>query len=350
MANKAKKDIEVEEVCEECGSEHDKMNEGASKEKLKKAQMQDEYDMEDDEEETVKEAKSVKEGKKMTEQECEDEEEMEEGYSMKKESKKKMTEQECEDDEDMEDEDEDEEEMDESFKTILKGKGLSEEFQLEVSTLFEAAVNTRVQKIEEQLASKFTQLLESEVESIANDLTEKVDSYLNYVVSEWMEDNKLAVENGIRTDIAESFIEGLKSLFNEHNISVPEGKTDLLDETATNLQKVTEQLNKQTKKTVELTEQLKKYQRAEIFANETDGLSSAQVEKLRSLAENMEYTDNEEFGAKLRILRENYAKPAVSEKPVVASIQVEETQEPQPLTEETGEVGAYLNAILRKVK
>jgi hypothetical protein len=345
MANKVK---ETEEMCEECGSEHGyKKMKKEETSKSKRMAMQDEYDMEDEKED----GKEMKEAKKMAEQEMEDEEEMEEGYEAKmaKMSKSKVSEQEMEDEEEMEDEDE--EEMEESFKNILKGKGLTEEFQLEVSTLFEAAVNTRVKKIEEQLASKFTQLLESEVEDIANDLTEKVDSYLNYVVTEWMEENKLAVERGIRTDIAESFITGLKALFNEHNISVPEGQTDLLDETATNLQKVTEQLNKQMKKTVELTEELKKYQRAEIFAKETEGLSSAQTEKLRSLAENMEYSDNQEFSAKLRILKENYAK-TVEEKPTVASIQVEDTVETQPqtLSEETSEVSAYLQAMLRKNK
>lgn len=343
MANKVK---ETEEMCEECGSEHGyKKMKKEETSKSKRMAMQDEYDMEDEED-----GEEMEEGKKMSEEEMEDEEEVEEGYETKM-PKSKMSEQDMEDEEEEDDEDEDEEEMDESFKNILKGKGLSEEFQLEVSTLFEVAVNSRVKKIEEQLASKFTQLLESEVEDVANDLTEKVDSYLNYVVTEWMEENKLAVERGIRTDIAESFITGLKALFNEHNISVPEDQTDLLDETATNLQKVTEQLNKQMKKTVELTEELKKYQRAEIFAKETEGLSSAQTEKLRSLAENMEYSDNQEFSAKLRILKENYAK-TVEQKPTVASIQVEDAVETQPqsLTEETSEVSAYVQAMLRKIK
>jgi small-conductance mechanosensitive channel len=353
MANKAKEAEVEEEMCEECGSEHNykKMKKEETSSKAKKMQMQDEYDMEDEEEKTVKEAKKMAE-----EDDMEDEEEMEEGSYMKKESKtvkeaKKMAEEDdMEDEEEDEEDEEDEDEMEESFKTILKGKGLSEEFQLEVSTLFEATVNTRVKKIEEQLASKFTQLLESEVEDIANNLTEKVDSYLNYVVTEWMEENKLAVERGIRTDIAESFITGLKDLFVEHNISVPEDQTDLLDETASNLQKVTEELNKQIKKSVDLTEELKKYQRAEIFAKETDGLSSAQIEKLRSLAENMEYSDNKEFAAKLHILKENYAKPLAAEKPVVSSIQVEDATEPQQLTEGTTEIGAYLSAMLRKNK
>jgi hypothetical protein len=254
--------------------------------------------------------------------------------------------------EEMEDEEDGEEEMEEmkeSIDKLFEGQELTEEFKLKIGTLFEAAVNDRVRLVENKLAEKFTSLLESEVESIANDLTEKVDSYLNYVVSEWMEENKLAVERGIRTDVAESFISGLKNLFNEHNIVVPEGQTDLLDETASNLEKVTEQLNKQIKKSVELSEELKKYQRAEIFAEVTEGMSAVQVDKLRNLAENMNYADNAEFGAKLRILKENYTK-VPSQKPSVSSIQVEDVSEQQTLNETTSDVSAYLQAITRKIK
>lgn len=336
------KDMEMEEeMCEGCGSDYShsdkkKMKESAgSKTKAKRMAMQDEYDMKDEEE--MEEMKEEEEG-------MEDEEEtVEEGYS------KKMSEEEMEDEE-MEDEEEDEEmeEMKESIEKIFEGQNLTEEFKLKVSTLFEAAVNSRVKLVEDRLAEKFTDLLESEVEDIANDLTEKVDSYLNYVVSEWMEENKLAVEKGIRTDIAESFISGLHQLFNEHNISVPEGQTDLLEQTASNLEKVTEQLNNQIKKTVQLTEELKKYQRAEIFAQVTEGLSSAQADKIRSLAENMNYSDNKEFEAKLNILKENYS--GSSKKASVSSIQVEDTSEPQPLNESPSEVNAYLQAMLRKNK
>jgi hypothetical protein len=201
--------------------------------------------------------------------------------------------------------------------------------------------------VEEKLAAKFTELLESEVESITNDLTEKVDSYLNYVISEWMEENKLAVERGIRTDIAESFISGLKNLFVEHNIEVPEGQTDLLDETASNLQKVTEQLNRQIQKTMNLSEELNKYKRAEIFATTTEGLSDTQVERLRNLAENMEYSSNDEFQTKIGILRENYLSKTSSP---VSTVQVEETTEAEVLTESTSDVAAYLKAMVRRNK
>lgn len=327
MANKAKVKKIEEELCEGCEAEATPVAEEKGMKSLPKgsrAQVQDEYDAEEE----------------MDEEGC---------GTMKEESDEEDSS--CEDETSAEDEMEDEEEMEEAFdvNSIFNGQELSEETKLKVSTLFEAAVNSRVSKIEEQLAGKFTQLLESEVEDIANDLTEKVDSYLNYVVSEWMEENKLAVERGIRTDVAESFISGLKALFNEHNISVPEGQTDLLDETANNLQKVTEQLNLQTKKTVELTEQLKKYQRAEIFAEVTEGLSSAQTEKLRGLAEGMNFSDNSEFKAKLNILKENYSKTTA--KATVSSVQVEDAAEPTVLNEEArADVSAYLNAMLRKSK
>ena len=329
MANKAKVKKIEEELCEGCEAETTPVAEEKAMKSLPKgsrAQVQDEYDAEEE----------------MEEEGC---------GTMKEEADEEDSEEEMDSEEETDSEEEDEEEMEESLNVseLFSGQDLSEEFKLKVSTLFEAAVNTRVKKIEEQLATKFTNLLESEVEEIANDLTEKVDSYLNYVVSEWMEENKLAVERGIRTDVAESFISGLKALFNEHNIAVPEGQTDLLDETANNLEKVTEQLNLQTKKTIELTEQLKKYQRAEIFAEVTEGLSSAQTEKLRELAESMKFSDNSEFKAKLGILKENYTKTV--NKPTVSSVQVEDTAEPTILNEEARpDVSAYLNAMLRKNK
>jgi len=310
---------EIEETnCEETETDTDTIEEKkmSSLSTGKKQQVQDQYDMEDSEEDS--------EDSEDSEEECDDCEEMEESVETP--------------------------DMKESIDQIFVGQELTEETKLKISTLFEAAVNDRVKLVEEQLATKFTELLESEIEDIANDLTEKVDSYLDYVVSEWMEENKLAVERGIRTDVAESFISGLKNLFIEHNISVPEGQTDLLDETASNLERVTEQLNLQTKKTVELTEQLKKYQRAEIFAESTDGLSSVQVEKLRELAENMKFSDNSEFKAKLQILKENYGKSAV--KPAVSSSQVDDTSEPVTnLNEEVRpDVSAYLQAMLRRNK
>lgn len=300
-----------ETKCEECETTNEEKT-MASLSKSSRKQVQDEYDMEDDSEECEDDSEDSEE----------DSEEMEESVSIP--------------------------DMKESINQIFEGQELTEDFKLKVSTLFEAAVNDRVKLVEEQLATKFTELLESEVEDIANNLTEKVDSYLNYVVSEWMEENKLAVERGIRTDVAESFISGLQNLFTEHNISVPEGQTDLLDETANNLEKVTEQLNLQIKKTLSLTEELKKYQRAEIFAETTEGLSSAQTEKLRSLAEGMNFSDNAEFKAKLQILKENYGKTT---KATVSSTQIEEIAEPTPLNEESrSDVTAYLQAMLRKNK
>jgi hypothetical protein len=334
MAYKTKVKVE-EELCEGCDNpETTPVTEAKTMKPISKAaraQVQDEYDMEKEEK-----------GCSMEEASEEDEKDMED--SEEEDSTADDAEDAAEDETDSEEDD-----MKESFNEMFSGQELTEEFKLKVSTLFEAAVNNRVSIVEERLANKFTELLESEVEDIANDLTEKVDSYLNYVVNEWMEENKLAVERGIRTDVAESFISGLKNLFNEHNIAVPEGQTDLLDETANNLQKVTEQLNVQMKKTIELTEELKKYQRAEIFAETTDGLSSAQVEKLRGLAEGMKFSDNSEFKAKLNILKENFSKATA--KPTVSSIQVEEIEEPKTLNESTApDVSAYLKAMTRKIK
>ena len=303
--------------------------------------------------------KSVREGKfvpftKKDEDEEELEEDMQEDEDMEDDEEVQDDEEVDTEDEDMEDDEIEEgytkKSMKESMSEIFGGEDLSEEFKLKASTLFEAVVTERVKLVENQLAEKFTNLLESEVEEIANTLTEKVDSYLNYVVSEWMEENKLAVERGIRTDVAEGFIEGLKNLFLENNINVPEGQTDLLDETADNLVKVSEQLNKQVQKNLELTETLKNFQRAEIFANVAEGLSSAQTDRLRNLAENMEFSNNNEFGNKLAILKENFQK-STQTKATVSSIQVEETSTPDTLSESAEpSVSAYLKAMIRTNK
>lgn len=326
----AKKIKVEEELCEGCGDTpvssigKKSVREGKFVPFTKKDEDEEELeeDMDEDEDEDMEDDEEVQDDEEVdTEDEDMEDDEMEEGYTMK-----------------------------ESMSEIFGGEDLSEEFKLKASTLFEAVVTERVKLVENQLAEKFTTLLESEVEEIANTLTEKVDSYLNYVVSEWMEENKLAVERGIRTDVAEGFIEGLKNLFLENNINVPEGQTDLLDETADNLVKVSEQLNKQVQKNLELTETLKNFQRAEIFANVAEGLSSAQTDRLRNLAENMEFSNNNEFGNKLAILKENFQK-STQTKATVSSIQVEETSTPDTLSESAEpSVSAYLKAMIRTNK
>lgn len=365
MAKKdTSKEVQTEEeICEGCDEYTDKktMKEAAKASKAKRYAVQDEYDAEEeDEKEEMKEEEEEGDEEEMNEEEEEegDEKEMNEAADEEDDAEEGEEEEaadeegdeEGDDEEEDEDEEDEEGEMKESFNSLFSGTDLSEDFKLKAETLFEAAVNERVQAIEEQLANKFTDLLESEVKTIATDLTEKVDSYLNYIVSEWLEENKLAVENGIRTEIAESFIGGLRGLFMEHNIAVPEGETDLLEETASNLARVTEELNRQMQKTVDLTEKLGAYQRAEIFAEATEGLSESQIEKLRNLAENMDYDTNDEFKAKIGVLKENYTKTS-SERPVVSSVQIEEAGETDTLTEETeSSVTAYINALTRKIK
>ena len=357
----AKKIKVQEELCEGCG---DTPVSSIAKKSVKEGKFvpftknspgafkkKDEDETEEDEEKEIEE--EMEEDEEEIEEEIE--EEMEEDEEEIEEEMEEDEEEMEEDEEEMEDDEEDEEEMEEgytkksmkeSMKEIFGGKELSEEFKLKASTLFESAVNQRVKLVEYKLAKKFTNLLESEVEEIANSLTEKVDSYLNYVVSEWMEENKLVVERGIRTDVAEGFIEGLKNLFLENNINVPEGQTDLLDETANNLQKVSEQLNKQVQKNMQLTENLKMFERAEIFANTADGLSSAQTEHLRTLAENMEFSNSKEFGAKLAILKENFQK-STRTKSTLSSIQVEDDATTTLSESVEPSVSAYLKAMIR---
>lgn len=196
--------------------------------------------------------------------------------------------------------------MGEAVEEIFEGEDLSEEFKERASVLFEAVVlekvNVEVARLEEEFSSK----LDEQAELATEDLTKKVDAYLDYVAEQWMEENKLAVESGIRSDIAESFISGLKELFSEHRIDVPEEEVDLVAEMAEKIEALEANLNEQIDTNIEVTKQLEEAKKSEVFEGLCEGLADTQAEKLRSLTEGLEYVDLEDFTRKVEIIKENY--------------------------------------------
>ena len=216
---------------------------------------------------------------------------------------------------------------------------LSDEFKQKAETIFEAAINTKVNAEIDRLEEKYNEELSEEIESTKKDLVEKVDSYLNYVVEGWMEDNKLAIQNGLRTEIAEDFMNKLKDLFTESHIQVPEDKVDMVDELADNVEELEAQLNDSTERSIKMAEELEGYKREFIIREASKDLAETQVEKLKGLAENVDFEDEETFAQKVAQLKESYfAKTAKTQEEIIED-------DDAPIVESTGSMDSYLKAI-----
>jgi hypothetical protein len=183
---------------------------------------------------------------------------------------------------------------------------ISEEFKSKVATIFEARVFDRVQQIEEEIETKYASMFEEAVGEIQKDLTEKVDDYLNYVVEQWMEENQIAIESGLRSEITEEFIAGLRNLFAEHYIDVPEEKVDLVDELASKVEELEEKLNEEIETNIQYKKAILEAVKRETVYDICKGLTETQVEKMKSLAESVEFSTEEEYKTKLETIRENY--------------------------------------------
>ena len=183
---------------------------------------------------------------------------------------------------------------------------ISEEFKSKVSTIFEARVADRVSQIEEETEAKYAGMLEEAVESIRADLTEKVDDYLSYVVEQWMKDNEIAIESGLRSELTEDFIAGMRNLFAEHYIDVPAEKVDLVDELAGKVEELESKLNEEIERAVDLKKSLVESRKVEMTREVCEGLTATQVEKIKSLAESVEFSTEDEYKQKLETIRENY--------------------------------------------
>ena len=183
---------------------------------------------------------------------------------------------------------------------------LSEEFKEKAATIFETAVKTRIKEQTKIIEAQFEEKLASETETVKEAMVEKVDSYLNYVVEEWMKENELAVERGIRTEIAEDFITGLKGLFKEHYIDVPEEKYNVLDDLTGQVKDLESKLNEQIEKNVNLSKDVSESKRESLVISVSEDLADTEKEKFASMAENVEYDSAEKFQEKLETIKESY--------------------------------------------
>ncbi len=205
---------------------------------------------------------------------------------------------------------------------------ISEDFKTKAATIFEARVMDRVGQIQEELEGQYAAMLEEAVEDIKNELTEKVDDYLSYVVEQWIDQNEIAIESGLRAELTEEFIAGLRNLFAEHYIDVPTEKVDLVDELATKVEELEGKLNEEIERGIELKKSLVESHKQEITHAVCEGLTATQVEKIKSLAESVDFSTEEEYKEKLETIRENYF-PSGVKKADVAQLheQVEDADE-----------------------
>ena len=251
--------------------------------------MKEEEDLEYDEDEELLEASE--------EEDDEDEDEDEKG---KKKNKKE------EDEEDDEDEMKEEYDIEEDVNALLAGEDLSEEFQEKARTIFEAALRSKVSEIKETLEEQYSNVLAEEVEEIKTELAERVDSYLEYVADEWISENALAVEQGLKTEMTESFLQGMKGLFEEHYVSIPEEKYNVLESMVEKLDDMETKLNEQIEKNISLNKRLSESVADGIFEQVSEGLADTQKDKLASLSESVEFESEIEYREKLETLRESY--------------------------------------------
>ncbi len=270
----------------------DVVNAKAAKAAAVKEETEDDEDLVDEEE--VDEDEEVVVEASHEEEEEEDEKE-EKGEKKHKEGKK-------------EDKEEVEEEFDieEDVNALLAGEELSEEFQEKARTIFEAAIRSKVSEIKEELQETYETALVEEVEFIKNELTERVDAYLEYVADEWVQENALAIEHGLKTEMTESFLQGMKSLFEDHYVTIPEDRYDVIESMVDKLDEMEGKLNEQIERNVALNRRIAESVADVIFADVAEGLALSQKDKLASLAENVEFDGEENYREKLVTLRESY--------------------------------------------
>ena len=196
--------------------------------------------------------------------------------------------------------------VEQDVQALFEGEELSEEFQTKARTIFEAAIKEKVSEIKENLQTAYEQALVEEVASVRDELTERVDAYLEYVADEWIQENQLQVEAGLKTEMTESFLEGMKSLFEEHYVSVPEDKYDVLESMVDKLDEMESKLNEQIERNVALNQRLAESTSDVILADVSEGLALSQKEKLASLASNVEFESETDYRGKLEKLKESY--------------------------------------------
>lgn len=270
----------------------------------------------------------------------------------KKEYGKKNPSKSEEDDKKKEDEDEMKEEYDieEDVNALLAGEELSEEFQEKARTIFEAAIKSKVAEIKEDLQTAYEEALVEEVQAIKSELVERVDAYLEYVADEWVAENALAIEAGLKTEMTESFLQGMKGLFEDHYVTIPEERYDVIESMVDKLDEMEEKLNEQIQRNVALNKRLAESVTDVIFAEVTEGLALSQKDKLASLAENVEFDSESSYREKLVTLKESYFPVNRSEASTQRNTVDNLAEEVDYVGQSTGVMSQYLQTLQRVSK
>ena len=234
----------------------------------------------------------------------------------------------------------------EDVSALVEGEELSEEFQEKAATIFEAAVKSKLRSEVERIEESKTQEIAEEINTIRDELTEKVDAYMDYVVEEWMKENEIAIERGLKGEIAEDFISGLKALFEEHYIDVPDEKYDILEAQSEKIDQLEEKLNEQISKNADLNKSVGELVRESVFAEVSEDLTDTEVEKFKSLADEVDFVNEETFKDKLNSLKESYFPKSAAT--VTESVDTDTTGTDTIDTSDA--MAAYMNAISRNVK
>jgi hypothetical protein len=239
--------------------------------------------------------------------------------------------------------------MQEHVDALFQGEELSEEFRQKATTIFEAAVKQKLDEKIAELEAIYEARLEEATAQIQESLSSDVDDYLNYVVEQWVSDNEVAIEAGLRTELTEDFISGLKSLFEEHYIDIPEEKVSVVEELGAKVEELEAKLNEEIEKSIEMSKIITESKRVEVFHNTCEGLTATQAEKLRSLSEGVEFSTVDEYAAKIKTLRENYF-PTTSVKSTKSLDNVEDADGKSMISEELqGPMAHYVRALGRSL-
>ena len=296
-------------------SEYDEEDE----ELLEAAEEEEEDDEDEDEDEKVEKKKSSKKSEK-------DEEDEEEG------GKKKM---------------EESISIEEDVDALLAGEELSEEFRDKAKLIFEAAINSKISEIYESLEAHYENQLVEQVEEIKLELAERVDSYLEYVADEWLQENALVVEQGLKTEMTESFLQGMKGLFEEHYVSIPEDKYDVIESMVDKLDEMETKLNEQIERNIALNQRLAESVADVILSDVSEGLATSQKDKLASLSESVEFESETDYREKLATLREAYFPRNAGTQKGYSEVINEEANYSQPVS---GAMESYLQTLSRVSK
>ena len=241
-----------------------------------------------------------------------------------------------------EDEEKVEYSLEDDINALVEGEELSEDFKAKAATIFEAAINSKVSGIKEQLVASYEEKLVEEVASIKEELKDRVDSYLEYVADEWIAENQLAVESGLKEEMTESFISGMKSLFEEHYVTIPEEKYDVIESMVDKLDEMEGKLNEQIEKNIALNKRLAESVSDVVFAEVTEGLAQTQKDKLAGLVDNVEFESETAYREKLETLKESYFPTKVAQRNTAENLTEEAGS-----TDFTGSVSPTMEAYLK---